>query len=306
MIGLDGGTIGRILSEKNTYLRPTLQIVEVRLNEDGEKEVLLNDSIFKHWVKVDTEQEVDASMIIKVNAYQVDAQQKISLERFQVLMSMDLPKVIGMPEFYGPRAMKAAPGTPQKATTRKSPIKVSPRGKRAIPVEACTSPGEAKRQRCLEFGSLKEYKESAIFALTSPDRQDGAPANLGPLQYTISNITLDLANWYLVGRVVLKHSIRKWTSAAGKSGKIFNFDIQDDEHQRIRCNAYGKLADKMFETIEQGSTYRLENLTVKLTNPKYRSFGDFDLLVTSQSVVEVIYHDAPLTNNNCPSSSEIY
>ncbi|MDP2438094.1 MAG: hypothetical protein Q8P67_20315 [archaeon] len=263
----------------------------------------MSDGTLKHWVNLESgegaEEALERGTIIKALKYVVEADTgKLTLQRLQVL----LPKgsgVIGEPKHYGPGASEAAAGlrTPQKQRTgRRSAAQLTPVKKKrdTRPLLLKEAP-EAKR-KLLEFGPLEEYQSCHPFALPSLDFSSGASfssssfpfsgVGVGPQPVMVAGLRVGLANWSIEGTAVARSPVIKFQSRAGGRGRLMHFDLCDAEGGKVRCNLYGKLVDQHCDLLTVGSHYALENAVVKPRNPKYTAFGDFELSLNSNSILE--------------------
>lgn len=91
-------------------------------------------------------------------------------------------------------------------------------------------------------------------------------------------------NMIVVGRVVSKSDIRKFTTQKGE-GKLFSFEIVDKTGQ-IKCVAFSENVDIFYPLIDNNCVYSISNATVKLSNKKFSSStSDFEIHLERNSEI---------------------
>jgi replication factor A1 len=70
----------------------------------------------------------------------------------------------------------------------------------------------------------------------------------------------------------MKGELKKFTNKQGKPGCVFNFDLMDSSGE-IRVVAFSEVAEKFFNSIEQGRMYQLSKATLKPIEPGKRKWN---------------------------------
>ena len=78
-----------------------------------------------------------------------------------------------------------------------------------------------------------------------------------------------LNRWTIRGRVTNKAELRQWSNARG-TGKVWSFDVVDDQGGEIRCTAFNEAAEHWSTVVEIGKVYAVGMGQLK---PKRRVSG---------------------------------
>lgn len=93
--------------------------------------------------------------------------------------------------------------------------------------------------------------------------------------------------WQIRAQVMKKGDIRKWSNARGE-GKLFSFDLADDQGGEIRCTLFKEGVDKYYDMLVEGKTYTLSRLQLKPANKQYNTCNnDYELSGDANSNIEL-------------------
>ncbi|KAL3127259.1 Rf-A (OB fold protein) [Cryptosporidium hominis] len=110
--------------------------------------------------------------------------------------------------------------------------------------------------------------------------------------YPIKNITSYLHRWRIVGRVVSKSDIRKFSSSKTKEGKVFSFEICDADGSEIRATCFTKAVDKFYDVLKEGEVYSFSRGDVKEANTRFNTTGhEFEIIFNEDAEIQSLPQD---------------
>ncbi|CAG9464736.1 unnamed protein product [Pedinophyceae sp. YPF-701] len=136
------------------------------------------------------------------------------------------------------------------------------------------------------------YGQSADFGAQPQKFQktgSGPTARLDPTVriMPIKNLNPYQNRWTIKARVTSKSDIRRFHNARGE-GKLFSFDLLDEQSGEIRVTAFGEQVDKHFDTVQVGSIYRLSKASLKPAKKQFNHLNnDYEISLERDSVVEL-------------------
>ena len=94
------------------------------------------------------------------------------------------------------------------------------------------------------------------------------------------------ATWTIRARVASKSAMRTYKSARG-DGNLFNVEFIDEDGTRIEATLWREVAQKYFESIEEGKVYYVSRAGLKPANKAYSSVqNDYQLLISDRTEIE--------------------
>lgn len=110
--------------------------------------------------------------------------------------------------------------------------------------------------------------------------------------YPIKNITSYLHRWRIIGRVVSKSDIRKFSSSKTKEGKVFSFEICDADGSEIRATCFTKAVDKFYDMLREGEVYSFSRGDVKEANTRFNTTGhEFEIIFNEDAEIQSLPQD---------------
>ncbi|KAF7458136.1 replication protein A 70 kDa DNA-binding subunit A-like [Cryptosporidium felis] len=110
--------------------------------------------------------------------------------------------------------------------------------------------------------------------------------------YPIKSITSYLHRWRIIGRVVSKSDIRKFSSSKTKEGKVFSFEICDAEGSEIRATCFTKAVDKFYDLLKEGGVYSFSRGDVKEANTRFNTTGhEFEIIFNEDAEIQILPQD---------------
>ncbi|OII75023.1 uncharacterized protein cubi_03133 [Cryptosporidium ubiquitum] len=110
--------------------------------------------------------------------------------------------------------------------------------------------------------------------------------------YPIKNITSYLHRWRIIGRVVSKSDVRKFSSSKTKEGKVFSFEICDADGSEIRATCFTKAVDKFYDMLKEGEVYSFSRGDVKEANTRFNTTGhEFEIIFNEDAEIQSLPQD---------------
>ncbi|KAK6589476.1 Rf-A (OB fold) [Cryptosporidium xiaoi] len=110
--------------------------------------------------------------------------------------------------------------------------------------------------------------------------------------YPIKNITSYLHRWKIIGRVVSKSDIRKFSSSKTKEGKVFSFEVCDADGSEIRATCFTKAVDKFYDFLKEGEVYSFSKGDVKEANARFNTTGhEFEIIFNEDAEIQSMPQD---------------
>ncbi|KAH8739752.1 Rf-A (OB fold protein) [Cryptosporidium ryanae] len=110
--------------------------------------------------------------------------------------------------------------------------------------------------------------------------------------YPIKNITSYLHRWKIIGRVVSKSDVRKFSSSKTKEGKVFSFEICDVDGSEIRATCFTKAVDKFYDFLREGEVYSFSKGDVKEANTRFNTTGhEFEIVFNEDAEIQSMPQD---------------
>ncbi|KAJ1606938.1 Rf-A (OB fold protein) [Cryptosporidium canis] len=110
--------------------------------------------------------------------------------------------------------------------------------------------------------------------------------------YPIKNITSYLHRWRIIGRVVSKSDIRRFSSSKTKEGKVFSFEICDADGREIRATCFTKAVDKFYDMLREGEVYSFSRGDVKEANTRFNTTGhEFEIIFNEDADIQSLPQD---------------
>ena len=101
--------------------------------------------------------------------------------------------------------------------------------------------------------------------------------------------------WTVCAKVTKKSALRTYTNARGE-GSVFDVELVDTEGTAIRATLWRGVADKYYETMEEGAAFYVSNGVLKPANRNYSSVkNDYEMTLTERSRIERVEEDALAT-----------
>jgi len=103
--------------------------------------------------------------------------------------------------------------------------------------------------------------------------------------------------WTIRAKVMKKGDVRTWSNARGE-GKLFSFELADDQGGEIKCTLFRDGADKFFDMIKEGNTYVISRANLKPANAQYNTCkNDYELNGDGNTNIEQAQEDIKVTVN---------
>lgn len=110
--------------------------------------------------------------------------------------------------------------------------------------------------------------------------------------YPIKSITSYLHRWRIIGRVVSKSDIRRFSSSKTKEGKVFSFEICDADGSEIRATCFTKAVDKFYDVLREGEVYSFSRGDVKEANTRFNTTGhEFEIIFNEDADIQSLPQD---------------
>ena len=100
--------------------------------------------------------------------------------------------------------------------------------------------------------------------------------------------------WIVRVRVIKKTPIHTYSNSKN-SGKLFTFEICDDDGNEMRITAFNEECDRFFSLIEEGKVYLFAKGEVKPANRQYNKLNsDYEIILNKNSIIELESPQIPL------------
>eukprot|EP00201_Polytomella_parva_P020560 CAMPEP_0175044996 /NCGR_PEP_ID=MMETSP0052_2-20121109/4146_1 /TAXON_ID=51329 ORGANISM="Polytomella parva, Strain SAG 63-3" /NCGR_SAMPLE_ID=MMETSP0052_2 /ASSEMBLY_ACC=CAM_ASM_000194 /LENGTH=733 /DNA_ID=CAMNT_0016308415 /DNA_START=83 /DNA_END=2282 /DNA_ORIENTATION=+ len=113
----------------------------------------------------------------------------------------------------------------------------------------------------------------------------------GPRYVSLQSLTPYCTRWAIRARCTVKSDLRRFNSARGE-GKLFSFDLLDEEGSDIRVTAFNQEAERFFELIRLGHVYSVQHASLTQKKPQFNSTSHaYEIKLDRQSLVEEVPED---------------
>lgn len=114
-------------------------------------------------------------------------------------------------------------------------------------------------------------------------------------------------SWTIKARVSYKGDLRTWQNARGQ-GKLFNVNFLD-ESDEIRATAFNEVAERMYETLQEGKVYYVSKARVNAAKPQFsRLSHPYELSLDRDTMIEECFDNTdnvPKLNFNFTKLSQV-
>jgi replication factor A1 len=98
--------------------------------------------------------------------------------------------------------------------------------------------------------------------------------------------------WQIKARVTNKSDLRTYSSAKG-DGSVFSLDLCD-ESAEIRATAWRDVADRLYSTLDVGSTYIISRGQLKVANKKFSTLNNnYEITLTFETQIPLCADEPP-------------
>lgn len=113
--------------------------------------------------------------------------------------------------------------------------------------------------------------------------KNDAPARIIP----IPALNPYQGRWAIKARVTAKGEIRRYHNAKG-DGKVFSFDLLDNDGGEIRATCFNALVDRFYEVVEVGKVYVVSRGNLKPAKKDYNHLNnEWEIFLEPQSTIEL-------------------
>jgi replication factor A1 len=108
----------------------------------------------------------------------------------------------------------------------------------------------------------------------------------------IDSLTPYTNKWAIKARVTSKSDLRRYQNARGE-GKVFSFDLLDNNRGEIRATCFNDAADRFYDTVHVGKVYIISRGQLKPARKQFSTLAnDFEIGMEASSQVEEVPDDA--------------
>eukprot|EP00301_Raphidiophrys_heterophryoidea_P021947 c6220_g1_i1.p1 GENE.c6220_g1_i1~~c6220_g1_i1.p1 ORF type:complete len:492 (-),score=113.07 c6220_g1_i1:188-1495(-) len=109
---------------------------------------------------------------------------------------------------------------------------------------------------------------------------------VGDSVFPIKSLNPYQNKWAIVGRVTSKKEIKTYSNQRG-DGKLFSFDLLDNQGGEIKVTSFNAECDRFFPIVQEGAVYKVSRGSIKSANRRYSSLNSqFEITLDQTSTVE--------------------
>ncbi|XP_059073447.1 replication protein A 70 kDa DNA-binding subunit A-like [Cryptomeria japonica] len=141
-------------------------------------------------------------------------------------------------------------------------------------------------------GTLSQTK--VLFGVKRPQSSSGVLSIITP----IKNLNPFQTRWTIKVRVTMKKEIHQYNKQTG-NGRVFSFNIIDNEGTKARVSSFNNMADAHYGNIDIGATYKISGGVVKSANKIYNKLNSgIKITLVLESIVTPCEDDPSIPKNH--------
>ncbi|XP_057830401.2 replication protein A 70 kDa DNA-binding subunit A-like [Cryptomeria japonica] len=139
-------------------------------------------------------------------------------------------------------------------------------------------------------------KCSLQFGVALPSPQNSTSDNICP----IKSLNPYQNKWTIKGKVTNKRQIRQYSIVA-RNGKVFSFDIVDNEGCEVRVTCFDHIIELHYHHVEVDAHYVISKGSIKEANTKYNKLNShLEIFLSDASILKQCTPDVGLAQNHSP------